>query len=581
MLLRQTINHPLTFIKTHWLGLVLALLIGAVIAAPPIIFRFSDDYQGVDMLKTNTEIHYLAQIQEVYDGDRLIINPFFKGLKDAPYLFPPLSPNIVAAFGQIFSLDLVAAVMITRFIIASLLAFLIYLFAATIAKNKIVGWVAAPFVLLGYSLLDPGYLLGLLTGKLRLAELTFIDYGRPINPQLSALFFFGYLLSFWHLLHQRERVWHYGVICALLLGASFYVYLFTWTFIYSLNGFLFFIYAGKKDWNKVKRIVWVSGAAGLMGAPYLLNVWQATHHPWYEESAVRFGFVRSRFFSISRLVSAVLILFLAVYKKLDKQTRLFFAGFFLTAFFVVNEQLITGRYVFNHHYHWYFITPLVIVLLVIILFSILSGRVKRRAVTYSIAAFLVVFIFYNGITVQAASYSFVLPQVVDEQRYAPVLAWLNQTTKKEEAVLASYTLARMIPALTHNNVYYHGTGIYSLVSDEQLIHAYLVYLYLDGVPQASMSEYLRDNQPELTAFVYGYKHAFQPGLCGDCVSETIRTRLANEYQTLSDATFLSYLKQYPVDYIIWDKKENPDWKLDKFALDKLQAFGDLIVYAVR
>lgn len=569
------------FLKRHWIGIVLAILIGIVIAAPPFVWHFSEGYKGIDMMKTNTEFHYIAQIQEIYDGDHLARNPFFEDLKNTPYLFPPFSPNLIAGFGKLFSLNPVEAVMVTRFIFTTLLAFLIYLFAERLTKNRFVAWTAPAVIMLGYQMINPSHILKIFNFGKFSGEGTFIDYGRPINPQVGSLLFFAYLLAFWFFLQDSTRAWKKGIASAVLLGLSFYTYLFTWTFIFSLNGFLFLIYAWKKDWVRVKKIAWVSLGAVVLAIPYFMNTWIASHHPWYQESSVRFGFVHTRDWHVSQLIIGAFAVFLLLYKKLDEDIRLFFTAVFFASILAENENVITGLYVFNDHYHWYYVTPLILIIFLVMLFALMSQIKARPVVVYSIATALLVLSFYDGIRTQVISYAYAAPEVANEERYTPIIEWLNARTPKESTVFASYPLMRMIPALTHNNVYFDGTGIYTLVSDERLLHAYLVPVYLQGIPKENIEAYLKEHQATIVDSVFGYKFSFQKGVCASCAPDSVIHELAATYQELSDATIVPYLKQYPIAYIIWDKKEDPEWILDRLSLPIEAEFGDIVVYKVQ
>ena len=68
------------------------------------------------MMKTNTELHYVTQIREIYDGHNRLGNDNFADLKDSPYLFPLLPPNIVWSVGKALFLDAISVVIVTRFI---------------------------------------------------------------------------------------------------------------------------------------------------------------------------------------------------------------------------------------------------------------------------------------------------------------------------------------------------------------------------------------------------------------------------------------------------------------------------------
>lgn len=568
----------MSFLKENKIGILLSLAIGAIIAAPPIVFRFSSGYQGFPMMKTNTEAHYVAQVEEVYDGHYGLGNPFFADLKDSPYLFPPLSAHLVAWMGKIIGLSAIDAVMVLRFVFTSALAFFIYLFVSAISGKKAAGYVAAPFVLLGYSLVDPGYVLSLVRGGIP-THAGFIDYGRPINPQMSSLFFFAYLFFFWKSLHDAEHRVRSTVISAILLGLSFYAYLFTWSFIFALNASLALVYAIKKDWEKVRTIAHVSLGALIFAIPYMLNAVAASHHPAYAESAPRFGFVHMRTPNVSRLVVGAFLLFLATWRVWEARTARFFMGFFLAAFAIVNEQIITNLYVFNHHYHWYYNTPLVIVFFILLTFFGLS-RVRQTAFRRACVVALVLVPLLHGILVQWTAYRTALPLLKEEQRYAPVIAWLNKETPKDATVVAPLPLSDVIPALTHNNIYFPNTGFYTLVSNERLLHTYLVYTYLRGVPKENIHSYFESRRDEISGYAFGYAYSFLPGVCYGCFPDSIIDSLAESYAGITDETFLLFMKQYPADYIVWDRRHDPDWALDRFDLTKLHAFGDITIYAL-
>lgn len=570
------------FFKQHAIGLCISIIIGAIIAAPPIIFQLSEAYQGFPMMKTNTETHYTTQVKEVYDGHYSIGNPFFADLKNTPYLFPPLGPHLYAWIGKLLGLGIVENIMVLRFLFTSTMAFFIYLFTAALTKNKFSGYVAAPFVMLGYSLIDPGHIATIIRERGIPAHAGFIDYGRPVNPQVSSLFFFGYLYFFWKALHDTSKKWwKFGIPSAIILGLSFYVYLFTWTFIFSLNGFLVLVSAIKKDWTAVRKIVAVSAGGALLGVPYFLHTIEVSRHPWYAETAPRFGFVRMREPQVSRLMLGIALVFLAFRKLFDEAPRRFFFAFLLTAFFLANEQVLTGIYVYNHHYHWYYATPLAIIMLSTLFVRLASSVVRERRYQEIVCVAAILILLSYGAVNQAYAYDRVLPEVKEEQRYAPLIRWLNSDTEKDSVVFAHHLITNVIVALTHNNVNYNGTVIYTLVPDERLFHEYLLYTYLDGVPTTSAREYFESQRNEISGFVYGYTYSFIPGVCYGCFPDTVIDELTARYEQFTDEHFLAALAKYPVDYLVWDKQKQPSWRLERFGLPVAATFGDIVVYDVR
>ena len=575
--LKQTGQELLAWLQKHSVGIVVAVIIALIIAVPAFVFRFSAAYQGVDMFKTNTENHYVTQIREVYDGHAWLGNPYLADVKDTPYLFPPLSPNLVAWLGQGLGLDAVTANLVTRFILVMLLGLVIYLFSYNLTGRREIGWVATPFIILGYDLVEPGTLLQILRGQGWSEIVGFIGYGRPINPQVSSLFFFSYLLFFFKYLQTNGKL-RYGILSAIILGSSFYVYLFTWTFLFSLNAFVWLFYVWKKNWVGVKKVTGVSVGAALLGIPYLLHLLTITRHPWYTETVLRFGFIATRKPDISRLVSIGLIMFLIFYRWFSRELKFFFSIFFLTAFFVINEQVITGKFVFNHHYHWYYNVPLVILFLVIWVFTVQEKFFARKFFAYGLATISVGLLFTAGITRQQVAYKQALPEVLSEQRYAPILQWLQANTKLDTTVLTNQPIGDLVPVLTHNNVYYSPLGAVTLLPNERLLHSYLVYTYFEKGIDKNIRQYFEDRREDISNKVFDYQYYFQKDVCLGCFPNEIIDQMTSAYLDLSNENFLPFIKKYPLDYVLWDREKNPEWHLDRFGWKVAKEFGSLIVY---
>jgi hypothetical protein len=265
--------------RFHFWGILLSIVVSLIVGLPAIIFHFSSDYHGIDMLKTNAEDFYVSEIQEVYDGHPGLGNASFADQKSSLYLFPPFSPNLIATIGRIIGVNAVGAVLVTRFIFAFIISFLVYLFAWQLTGRRAVGLVAAAGITLAYNLTDPSnfrsFLFHFYTDN---PKIGFLGYGRPINPSVSSLLFFAYLNCFWMYLYRSgKRVW--GVASAVILGVSFYSYLFTWLFIFSFNGFLFAIYTFKKDLVMIKKILAVSLGGVILGIPYAFHILEVMHSP--------------------------------------------------------------------------------------------------------------------------------------------------------------------------------------------------------------------------------------------------------------------------------------------------------------
>jgi hypothetical protein len=569
------------FLKTHWIAILLAIIIGAITVAPPLVWRMSADYQGVDMLKTNTETLYMSMINEVIDGHWGLGNPYLWEGKDVSYLFPPVSAWLIGGFGKLFGLSAVNAALFMRFLLPAIIAFLIYWFAKELTGNKLIGLITAPFVLLAYTLMISGGLASLINPSNWNQEVAFVDYGRPITPQVSVLFFYLYIVLFLKIIDAKSSKW-YSLAATLVLGLSFYTYFYTWTYIFTINAFAILVFAIKKDWVKVKNILYVSFGAAALGIPYILNNLSILVDPAYAGLSERFGFVHHRNPIISKTVVGALFIFLAAYKYLPEKVRDFFAIIFLTGIFTVNQHVITGRYFrFDNHHHWYYNRPMVILLLVCVGFLILKKLKASKLQAKIISAALILLFIYNGFVIQKVSYAAALPDVIDEQRLAPVIDWM-QGVPKDSVVLAENPLRILVPSLTQNNVYFTNGALYTLTPHERIVQSYLTFAYLkNGVVEDARSLF-EDERVEVSSYLFGYTYQVQPGICLVCFPDSVIDDLVERYENLNDDNFIDFLKKYRIDYIAWDKKSTPKWNVGKrFGLEQVASFGEVIIYDLK
>src|SRR3989344_5838184 len=226
--------------------LLLSIAIGILIAAPAVYFRYwGGGYQGIDFLGSDAENYYLGQIQEIYDSHFFSGNIFTAEGKNDPYVQQPLPAMIVAFLGKFLGISARDANILTKFLFPVFLTIIIYALFLNLTGRKDYAIPMTAFVMMiqaTWIFLNPtSWLPFLLRGEFVGTDYNFISYARPINPQISSIFFFGYLLSIWRFLFTQiskksEKI--YGIVSAVILGLSFYVYFFTFSFLSVFNAVL-------------------------------------------------------------------------------------------------------------------------------------------------------------------------------------------------------------------------------------------------------------------------------------------------------------------------------------------------------
>ena len=574
----------LQLIKTHQWAILLAFLVGIIVAFPQFYFSYdhSETYQGIYIANSDSEAYYLNRVQEVRDGHPSLNSAHFKDGKDDPYLFPPLDEILVAYLGKTFFLDLNNTILLARFLFPFLGFLAVYGFVFLLSKEKLTAISAATAVCLAKSLLSRGALIALLKGEASVTA--FLDLGRPVHPQVDFLFFFGFLLFFW-LFFERKR-WIWGAASALILGSSFYAYPYTWSFLYAFLGVLCLILLFQKKRQDIKRIALVAMGGIIIAIPYFLNFYEATLYPFFEEIIFRGRLVETHQIILGFLVPSMFIIFLLFFPRKWRQQYIFSLALFIAPFIVLNQQIITGKDFSSGHYHWNYHQPLAVVFLIIILFyqikfwSRRAGKLFKNINTSKILAFLIIGVsIYTGIVIQSASYAKSEDQILYDQRYGPVVEWLNVNTEKEEVVLAAPEQLDILLIYTSLDSFYPN-GPYLSTSNEKLLTALFLFYRLDGVSGEDARDlFLREQERRKISFnVYG---AYYKNISGDAKSipDQILYSFAEKYQDFLLIPLDKFFKMYDIKYVVWDKKNHPKWQPDQYQfLNKVYEEGDFAIY---
>ena len=150
------------------------------------------------------------------------------------------------------------------------------------------------------------------------------------------------------------------------------------------------------------------------------------------------------------------------------------------AIVVVNQHVITGSNLeFSSHY-W----PETVFWCVFTLFdtgSFLANRFSRQSQKYmfGISVVIVVIFAYFSFSQIITAETVYGPSDIYEQSYAPIFAWLDTNTKKDDVVYAGDALNYEIPVYTADNVYYSPGAILFFMSDAEVQQRYIINHYFD------------------------------------------------------------------------------------------------------
>lgn len=578
-------------IRRHWPALVLALIVGTLIIAPSWYFRYeSGSYKGVDLFRSDAELNYLAQIQETYDGYFGLGNIYLADGKDAPAgIQQPLSAFIVWLFGRSFGMDAPSANLYSKFVFPALLTIVLYFLFIVLTSSRRFALLGASFVMLAPATLGlfsfPDLSSMILRGVFPNAEYQFLTYARSINPQISSFFLYGFFLLIWFAL-SRDRVtgkkslnlWS-SIGAAVVLGLSFHSYFFVYSFASVFTFLLFVWFIIKKDWPRARNLFFIGLGAFIIAFPALWRMYSAMSGSYYSAATERVGVFLSHKFIFSKVWWGTFFVWLASWRLQSKSVKLFFGLFLLSGFILGNQQVITGRMIpAPQHYHWYYIAPFCGAFFIYLAHRVASRYVSTRVARAGAIAALLLFA-WLGVQFQRASYAHYAPLVISEQRYSGALAWLRENASRDSAVLASDEAAHLVVGFTPANVYYHRGLTDFPIPPERMKSALFINIFLSGVTAESASEYFEKERNLVGSWLYG-EHYRQRNGCNGCFPDELRDALIKEYQEFLSRDFVTELKKYPLDYILWDRESEPEWRVERWFKDKVFDDGRVAIYRV-
>ncbi len=549
--------------KKHRLATLFAVLVGLLSILPSILapLAVGGDYAGMQFLYIDDEDIYRARIHEVMEGHIGVASPYFFEYKDMPVMVPPINEWLYALPAFFFGLSFV--ITLSKFLFPALLFLLIYVLTRSMAgdsEDAPMKWgaiTAGLFVTLGYDLIDYQSLFGLLNTGIDAARLSV--WTRLVNPVSGALMVFSFPILLWWIVIRRYRHVYIpaGVLLALMVG-----YFFSFGISVSVLAALIVIFFFRKEFVVVRELIYTFIIALILDAPYWYHTLSSVSGEGGREVALRNGM----FFTHAPVLNKVLILatiffiLSLLYARVIKRsfdnarTWLFGGGLLLGSWIALNQQVITGRAIWYHHFVQYTIPIAAIVVMAV---SLLVWRRYHPRIWSLVVG--VVFVASLGYGILGAlSYTSRVDDFRRVQEYAQFFSFLNVEAPNECVVLIKEyheELERLIPAYTNCNVY-SSTYTFSGVPKERVLHNYLLRIRLNGVDEKDIRSYLFAHEDE----VRGYFYADWDQLFGKGEDEWLRRRidfLSAEYGRFLEGDLGEEIARYRLDYLVSGEPLSP------------------------
>jgi len=555
-------------VKYHWGAVILAVIFGALMILPFIYFqiKLGSDFRGIFPEIVNDSNFYYARIKDVIDGHPFLGNAYLLEHKDELLQSVFLAEYLLAQPLKLFGIGINTARLIYNFLLPAIAFILAYSAFYLILKKRSWALMFSSFLFFGLFLLS---------------------FIRPISPQFNFIFWLTQFIFLWLLLKKPDSK-KLLVLNALNFGLLFYIYPYYWTFYLILFGLLSaaYFFRGRPLAYAILKIT----AGGLvLTIPYFYLNYLSSKLPYYTETLTRLGLIYTRFPSGIRIIfwSAMGLATFSwfLYRKIINwnEKTLFFITGILASIIAVNQHLITGRNLeFSSHY-----SMSAMFFLVFALTYLVSQYNTNKQVYFKMIFGIIILVsIIWGVSDYSQRVFAIDENAVYRQNYVAIFNWLNKNTEKDSVVYANADLSRLIPVYTANNVYYIREANLFFISDEEVLDRFIINNFFGKFNKDFIIENVRSVYG--VRYIDAYGHAVQAnklhrlfGLKTEpevYLPEDAVQKVLSRAKELQSSDFIRELNQYKVDYLIWDKNKNPDWKINFNNLNPVFQNGNLIIF---
>ncbi len=578
--------------KKHAFIFALAILVGILYAGPDAYHVFTSGYQGIVMADAGDSDYYFSVINKSYESNGFVRDPFHYEYQHEgnPFQYFPIE-YVLGKIGSLLHVRLDFLIIAAEFFFPALLTLLLYVIAYKLSARRLTAFTVAAVMAVGTELVHPNGISNLLHTFLFKGDFqTFLLYSRPVNPQVSGILFFLSVLAILNFFHNRESK-RALLIAGVSVGALAYVYPYFWAFGFSLLGIVGLYAFVTRNWP-FALAVFLSGVACVVTmAPFLLanlSIFLLGGSNALTETVPTHRIIIEKVILLPLFVYTLIFAWgwygkynnkLGAWAAHFAQKYLFVLLLLITGVVVSNQQVLTGKLMFQEHFHFFTNIPLFAFSMTLLLMEL--TQILPRLWRFLIAAMVVIGCVWFAVGVQVASYRSHALESARYQELAPLFSYMRAQDGDAKVALTNYYLSTRLTIYTQDYVYSGAYDTAFAVPQEQLRHDYFVMLKIRGVSAQDVRSYLYAHRDEVGALLF--IGTYWRDLCGSygCFPDSVLEDLIPQYQKFVSQSLAKSIHTHKIDYILWDSKADPEWHLEGVVKNPpVYESGDFKLYSV-
>lgn len=562
-------------IEFHKFAILLAFLSGLILIAPSLmsVRDLGNNYEGVPFLYQDNEVFYASRVREVMDGNLYLNSPMLHEYKDFPAPLSPFGEYLYAVISVVSGVEITKVMVLSKFLFPFIFYLLIYIFSynlfrQSISLPRLTAIAVSSTSVLGFDLISSSALSYLLNAG---SDHTYLSiWTRLVNPITGGIYLFTFLIFLQKTFRSNRLLWlPTGILLGLMTG---YFFSFMLGLILVFYWILFFWI--KKDYSQFKKLF----SALIVGA--IVNVHTFNYFLFLKSdggdnvSPFRSGLLETHSLLINKILLLSTVVFAIVFyfaiKRIEDKNdnsislRTWSLGLIVSSFIAMNMQVLIGYAIWPQHFIQY-----TNIFSVIILLSCFNYIFQQKFIFARIVVLILIICTSFGFAFKTVnSYVHSMNSYNNQQRYAPIMNWLNNNADKSCSVLVNEKRDKLAPFITIMTLCntYHTSYVSVGLPIDRVMHNYFVLLRMEGISAQDIDDYLNNNEIEIyhEYFFRDWKDMFfesrDPWLISisnrneieKWIDET-KAQVSSSYKEFLKNDFYSELKKYRIDYVMWDE----------------------------
>ncbi len=562
--------------QKHMFAIVVGVTIALIVVSPHIRAWYivgPENFEGVYPVFHDDEITYQARIKEVLEGNFNIGNPYIKEHKDDPFIMPPIAEALMAGVAFLTNTSVPFVTSASDIVLTCIGFLLVYILFLQLTRRH-------TGIALLYTTLF--FIFSLNT------------FGRPISPQLNALFLFGGIIvitrAFFSTEHTDKKS---NRIAGLVTGFACFISPYYFTALLTLYGTLITIEAffeRSKDALK-RRVGWFTSMFIPFALLYAFFHLSAAGQPFYEETMLRYGVMHTHIpGSFTNMMFGIVTLTVLLASKLflSKKDFIYGLGAVMSIFMLNWQNIITGTSLqFSSHYLF---TTILLVLMVLAVIhtshreTTLVGKywwVKAGTSVGIVFILLVIGENQKNEFLHIVEMPYSVEELTTMQKKMEVFTWFNNNTVPDSVV---YTLGDtydfLLPVYTNNRVYYNFYAALYPASHTETEERWLIqHLFDADMSTSTLREHQREywgnrfidiyqsteNRKKIWAWLTGGEYQ-----ASEMIDESHIEYMFARWNKISKRPVEESLRKYEVDYILLSR-QYPNFTSAKARLESVRS----------